>query len=52
MSKAKRKKPKHIDNDTAEQRIERKTVDIYDDKQRGEMFEAEGITAAENSFMH
>jgi hypothetical protein len=51
MSKAKRKKTKHIDTDDAEQRIERETGDIYDDKQRGEMLEADGITAAENAFM-
>ena len=51
MTKSKRKKTKHIDTDDAEQRIERETGDIYDDKQRGEMLEADGITAAENSFM-
>ena len=51
MNKAKRKKTKHIDTDDAEQRIERETGDIYDDKQRGEMLKADGITAAENSFM-
>jgi len=51
MSKAKRKKTKHIDTDDAKQRIERKTGDIYDDKQREEMLKADGITAAENSFM-
>ena len=51
MSKAKRKKPKHIDNEATEQRIERETRDIYDDKQRWDMLEADGITAAENSFM-
>ncbi len=48
MSKAKRKKTKHIDTDDAKQRIERKTGDIYDDKQREEMLKADGITAAEN----
>jgi hypothetical protein len=51
MSKEKRKKTKFIDTDEAEQRIERETGDIYDDKQRGEMLESDGITAAENSFM-
>ena len=51
MSKEKRKKTKFIDTDEAEQRIERETGDIYDDKQRGEMLEADGITAAENAFM-
>ena len=51
MSKAKRKKTKHIDTDAAEQQIERETGDIYDDTQRGEMLKADGITAAENSFM-
>ena len=51
MSKEKRKKTKFIYTDEAEQRIERETGDIYDDKQRGEMLEADGITAAENSFM-
>jgi len=30
---------------------ERETGDIYDDKQREEMLEADGITAAENAFM-
>jgi hypothetical protein len=51
MSKAKRKKTKHIDTDDAEQEKERETGDIYDDKQRGEMLKADGITAAENAFM-
>jgi len=51
MSKEKRKKTRHIDTDEAEQQIERETGDIYDDKQRGEILEADGITAAENSFM-
>jgi len=51
MSKAKRKKIKHIDTDDAEQEKERETGDIYDDKQRGEMLEADGITATENAFM-
>jgi len=51
MSKAKRKNTKHIDTDDAEQQIERETGDIYDDKQRGEMLKADGITAAENAFM-
>jgi len=51
MNKEKRKKTKHIDTDEAEQQIERETGDIYDDKQRGEMLEADGITAAENAFM-
>ena len=30
---------------------ERETGDIYDDKQRGELLEADAITAAENAFM-
>jgi hypothetical protein len=51
MSSAKRKKPKRIDADEAAQKIERETGDIYDDKQRGEMLKADGITAAENGFM-
>jgi len=51
MGKEKRRKTKHIDADEAEQRVERETGDIYDNKQRGEMLEADGITAAENSFM-
>ena len=51
MSKEKRKKASHVDTDDAEQRIERETGDIYDDKQRGEMLKADGITAAENAFM-
>jgi len=51
MSKAKRKKTKHIETDEAEQRIERETGDIYNDRQRGEMLKADGITAAENGFM-
>jgi hypothetical protein len=51
MSKAKRKKTKHIDTDEAEQQIERETGDIYDDTQRGEMLKGDGITAAENAFM-
>lgn len=51
MSKAKRKKTKHIDTDAAEQEKERETGDIYDDDQRGDMLEADGITAAENAFM-
>jgi len=51
MSKAKRKKTKHIDTDDAEQEKERETGDIYDDKQRGEMLEADVITATENAFM-
>ncbi len=51
MSKAKRKKTKHIDTDDLEQEKERETGDIYDDKQRGEMLKADGITAAENAFM-
>ena len=51
MTKSKRKKTKHIDTDEAEQQIERETGDIYDDKQRGEMLKADGITAAENAFM-
>jgi hypothetical protein len=51
MSKARRKKTKHIDTDGAEQEEERETGDIYDDKQRGEMLKADGITAAENAFM-
>ena len=51
MSKAKRRKTWHIDTNDAEQEKERETGDIYDDKQRGEMLKADGITAAENSFM-
>jgi hypothetical protein len=51
MSKAKRKKTEHIDTDDAEQEKERENGDIYDDKQRGEMLKADGITAAENAFM-
>jgi hypothetical protein len=51
MSRTKRKKTKHIDTDDAEQQTERETGDIYDDKQRGEMLKADGITAAENAFM-
>ncbi len=46
-----KKKTKHINTDEAEQQIERETGDIYNDKQRGEMLEADGITAAENAFM-
>jgi hypothetical protein len=51
MSTAKRKKTERIDIDDAEQEKERETGDIYDDKQRGEMLKADGITAAENAFM-
>ena len=51
MSKTRRKKTRHIDTDVAEQEAERETGDIYDDKQRGEMLKADGITAAENAFM-
>ena len=51
MSKTRRKKTRHIDTDVAEQEEERETGDIYDDKQRGEMLKADGITAAENAFM-
>jgi hypothetical protein len=51
MSKTKRKNTKHIDTDDLEQEKERETGDIYDDKQRGEMLKADGITAAENAFM-
>ncbi len=51
MSKAKRKKTKHIDTDDAEQEKERETGDIYDDKQREEMLDEDEITAAENAFM-
>ena len=51
MTKTKRKKTKYIDTDEAEQQIERETGDIYDNKQRGEMLKADGITAAENGFM-
>jgi len=51
MSRTRRKKTKHIDTDVAEQEVERETGDIYDDKQRGEMLKADGITAAENAFM-
>jgi hypothetical protein len=31
--------------------LNEKREDIYDDKQRGEMLEADGITVAENAFM-
>ena len=51
MSRTKRKKTKHIDTDDVEQEKERETGDIYDDKQRGELLKADGITAAENGFM-
>ena len=51
MRMIKRRKTTHIDTDEAEQQIERETGDIYDDKQRGKMLEADGITAAENGFM-
>jgi hypothetical protein len=51
MRKTRRKKTRHIDTDVAEQEEERETGDIYDDKQRGEMLKADGITAAENAFM-
>ena len=51
MSRKKRKNTKHIDTDDLEQERERETGDIYDDKQRGEMLKADGITAAENAFM-
>jgi hypothetical protein len=51
MSRPKRKDAKRIDTDDAEQEEERETGDIYDDKQRGEMLQADGITAAENAFM-
>ncbi|MDD3474023.1 MAG: hypothetical protein PHS86_14675 [Syntrophaceae bacterium] len=51
MSSAKRKKHRRIDADETAQKIERETGDIYDDKQRGEMLKADGITAAENAFM-
>jgi hypothetical protein len=51
MSKAKRRKTEHIDTDAAEQEEERETGDVYDEKQRGEMLKADGITAAENAFM-
>jgi len=51
MSKAKRKKTERIDTDIAEQEEERKTGDIYDDEQRKEMLDEDGITTAENAFM-
>ena len=51
MSRKKRKNTEHIDTDDVEQEKERETGDIYDDKQRGEMLKADGITAAENAFM-
>ena len=51
MSRTKRKNTRHIDTDDVEQEKERETGDIYDDKQRGEMLKADGITAAENAFM-
>jgi hypothetical protein len=47
----KKKKTKSIDADEAAQKIEQETGDIYDDIQRGEILEADGITAAENGFM-
>ncbi|HUW49104.1 MAG TPA: hypothetical protein VMW36_10220 [Patescibacteria group bacterium] len=51
MSKGKRKKTEHIDTDDAEQKKERETGNIYDDKQREEMLDEDEITAAENAFM-
>jgi hypothetical protein len=51
MSRTKRKNTKHINTDDLEQEKERETGDIYDEKQRGEMLKADGITAAENAFM-
>lgn len=51
MSRTRTKKTTHITTDVVEQRTERESGDIYDDKQRGEMLKADGITAAENSFM-
>ena len=51
MSKTNRKKTAHIASDVGEQRSERESGDIYDDKQRGELLKADGITAAENAFM-
>ena len=51
MSRTRRKKTAHIATDVVEQRTERESGDIYDDKQRGELLKADGITAAENAFM-
>jgi hypothetical protein len=51
MKKTRRQKTKRIDPDIAEQEKERETGDIYDDKQREEMLDEDGITAAENAFM-
>jgi len=49
-----RKKERTLSTSTLtmlKQEKERETGDIYDDKQRGEMLKADGITAAENAFM-
>jgi hypothetical protein len=46
MSKTRRKKS-HVRRGEEET----ETENIYDDKQRGEMLKADGITAAENAFM-
>jgi len=51
LSKTRRKKTAHIATDVVEQRTERESGDIYNDKQRGEMLKADGITVAENAFM-
>lgn len=51
MTSTKKQKTKHMDTDKAEQKIERETGDIYDAKQRGDMLNSDGITAAENAFM-
>jgi hypothetical protein len=51
MSRPRRKKTEHIATDVVEQRTERESGDIYDDKQREKMLKADGITAAENAFM-
>jgi hypothetical protein len=51
MTDNNKKRLKEPNTNEAEQQIERETGDIYDDKQRGEMLESDGITAAENSFM-
>jgi hypothetical protein len=50
MSK-KRRRMKHVGTEDVEKEKERETGDIYDEKQRGEMLKADGITAAENAFM-
>jgi hypothetical protein len=51
VGEARKERTKRVDTDDAEQAQERETGDIYDDKQRGEMLKADGITAAEDAFM-